>query len=240
MNLLERVKAVQLNNKVYSSAIKASPIKRIEELSEDELKGIISLYEKEVKYVDSEIGSFLEVLEQMDIDLENTYIILTADHGEEFMEHGELEHHRKLYDELIHVPLVICGPGISGNKEIRDQVSLIDITPTILDLLDYKPVNNFQGSSLIPLIKCENVPKRAAISEYCYIENIKGYSLRTEEHKYILKMENRKTYSELYNVLKDPQEINNIAGEEVELTRKFEKILLRHILEEQKIKRLIK
>jgi arylsulfatase A-like enzyme len=238
MSLSKRIRAAQLNNKVYLSSMNFDPRKRNVSLSENELKGIISLYEREVEYVDSEIGLFLTELEQLGVDLENSYIILTADHGEEFMEHGDIEHHRKLYDELIHVPLIICGPGIRGNRIVRDQVSLIDIVPTILDLLGYQPLKKFQGRSLLPLIKGQNLPRKAAISEYYFIEGIEGYSYRTEDYKYILKLERGKRYNELYNLSGDPEEQHNLALDEKELTQEYEAKVSSHILMERRIRKM--
>jgi arylsulfatase A-like enzyme len=238
MTLMNRISAIRLNKKVYASAMKASPLKRREDLNEDEVKKIMKLYEKEVEYVDSEIGSFLTQLEQRGIDLKNSYIILTADHGEEFMEHGELEHHRKLYDELIHVPLIICGPGIRGNRVVQDQVSLIDIAPTLLDLLGYPPQNTFQGRSLLPLLKGQTVPKRATISEYMFSEDVTGFSYRTDEYKYILKLESGKRSSELYNLLQDPQEQYNLTGAE-DLSNKYNIEIQNHMVEEQTMRKAI-
>jgi hypothetical protein len=234
MNLLTRISTVRLNKKVHSSALKTAPIKRSEDLNEDELKQMRHLYEEEIKYVDSQIGSFLTDLKKIGIDLENSYIVLTADHGEEFMEHGELEHHRKLYDELIHVPLIMCGPGIPCNRRIQDQVSLIDITPTLLNLLGYSNQKKFQGKSLLPIINGQNVSKRAAISEYLFSVNVKGFSYRTEEYKYILKLDGDQRYHELFNLLKDPEEKNNLTGEE-ELINTFERKIQTHILNEQRL-----
>jgi len=238
MSLSERIRAVQLNNKVYLSSMNFDPRKRNVNLSKNELKEIISLYEREVEYVDSEIGLFLTELEKLGVDLENSYIILTADHGEEFMEHGDLEHHRKLYDELIHVPLIICGPGIRGNRVVRDQVSLIDIVPTIFDLLGYQPLKEFQGRSLLPLIKGQNLPRKAVISEYCFIEGIEGYSYRTEDYKYILKLERGKRYNELYNLLEDPEEQHNLVLDEKELTQEYETKVSSHILMQRRIRQM--
>ena len=87
--------------------------------------------------------------------MKNTYIIITSDHGEEFKDHGSFGHNHTLYNELVHVPLIIQGPGIPKKTRIADKVRLIDIFPTIFDLLGvHNKISSFNidGISLMPLI----------------------------------------------------------------------------------------
>ena len=70
--------------------------------------------------------------------MDKTIFVLTSDHGTEFHEHKRFDHGFSLYDELIHVPLIIKLPKQKAGKVIKDQVSSIDVMPTILDLLDVK------------------------------------------------------------------------------------------------------
>jgi len=80
-------------------------------------------------------------------------VIITADHGEEFKEHGRMAHGHALYNESIRVPLIIVGPGITAGKRIDDNVSLIDVAPTILDLAGLPSQSTFEGSSLLPRVQ---------------------------------------------------------------------------------------
>ncbi len=94
---------------------------------------IIDLYDGQVKFVDDSLNRLFSTLETNYKEiLDNTLIILTGDHGEEFWDHDNFEHGHSLYNELLHVPLVLAGGKIKP-KEINRPVSLVDIFPTILD-----------------------------------------------------------------------------------------------------------
>ena len=85
--------------------------------------------------------------------LDNTVMIITSDHGEEFGEHNNYEHGHSLYNELLHVPLIISGPGISP-ATITAPVRLLDILPTVQHLTGTKSnVVQGQGENLLPLTK---------------------------------------------------------------------------------------
>lgn len=107
-------------------------------------------YDNNVRYVTDQVQRIIDVLDDNDI------LVLYADHGEEFWDHGGFEHGHTLYDELLHVPLLIDGPGIES-ASIDTPVSLLDIVPTLLDMLGVpKPEGLAEGSreglSLLPLL----------------------------------------------------------------------------------------
>jgi arylsulfatase A-like enzyme len=104
-------------------------------ISESELKQTIELYDAEIRYADDSVAMILDEVEKLGL-LANTLIILTADHGDEFLEHGDTFHFQKLYDELLRVPLIFYAPELDKKKVIDDLVSLLDLSPTILDILD--------------------------------------------------------------------------------------------------------
>ena len=81
---------------------------------------------------------------------ENTIFVVMSDHGEYMTEHGWCFGHwdRDLYDPILRVPLVIAGPGIPSGEVVKDPVQLVDIAPTILDLLGHRPAKPFLGESL--------------------------------------------------------------------------------------------
>jgi arylsulfatase A-like enzyme len=103
---------------------------------------LIDLYDGAILAMDAMLAQILDRLD--DPSAANTYVILTADHGEEFMEHGFLGHSLSLYDEVIKVPLIIRGPGIEAGKRVRSIAGLIDIVPTVLDLLEIEPPSGLQ------------------------------------------------------------------------------------------------
>ncbi len=94
----------------------------------------MALYDSEVRYTDEAIGRLLESL-----DLTRTVVILTADHGEEFGEHGRLDHGHNLNQELIRVPLVIAGPSWPAGRVVTLPVSLVDLLPTVLEIAGVPP-----------------------------------------------------------------------------------------------------
>jgi arylsulfatase A-like enzyme len=165
--------------------------------------------------------------------LDDTLIVITADHGEEFKEHGDFGHNHKLYDELIHVPLIISNSSYR-NIAIKDTVSLLDITPTIIDLLNIPETETFQEKSLIPIIEGKR-KSSGVISEILDIQGKRVTSYRTKEWKYILSEAGNRR--ELYNIRKDPQERENVYEEEEEKVKEFESMILKHISDQIKMVR---
>ncbi len=110
-----------------------------------QLEAIKASYRAEVAFADHEIGRLLERVPA------GTAVILTSDHGEEFFEHGGFLHGHTLYEELVHVPLIIRGPGVPPGVTVRDTVSHVDITPTVLDLTGIGGTDSdgFSGTSLL-------------------------------------------------------------------------------------------
>jgi len=98
---------------------------------------IINSYRAEVEHADAQVNRLLDVLEQRNI-LDQAIIVFTSDHGEEFWEHGGIEHSHSHHREVIEIPLVIVGPGMTPGKR-EDVASIIDIVPTIRAMIGLKP-----------------------------------------------------------------------------------------------------
>jgi arylsulfatase A-like enzyme len=94
---------------------------------------IRALYEAEVELVDHGIGQVVAALKEHGV-YDDTLLVVTSDHGEEFFEHGGLEHGHTLFQELVHVPLIIKLPGLATPRRIRERVSNQSVYPTLLDL----------------------------------------------------------------------------------------------------------
>ncbi len=116
-----------------------------------------ALYDGEIRSWDAELPRLLGALERLGVR-DRTVIIVTADHGEEFLEHGLLLHRAHLFDELIRVPLVLAGPGIAAAQR-DDQVQGIDLFPTLAALLGLEPPPLAGASLLAP------APGRPAVAE---------------------------------------------------------------------------
>jgi arylsulfatase A-like enzyme len=109
-------------------------------------------YEQEVRYADDQIRAFLEGLDALGL-ADRTLVVLTADHGEAFGEHGLFEHSRDVHAEMTHVPLVMRLPGVvPADRRIAEPVSLADILPTVLDVAGLPPMPDLDGTSLLPLL----------------------------------------------------------------------------------------
>jgi len=198
----------------------------------------ILLYDLAIYYVDIYISLLLKYLEKVGIDLDNTYLIITSDHGEGFGEHGFFGHKTYLYDELLRVPLLICGPNVTS-KKIDELVALIDIPPTILNLVGIKVPGTFLGRDLSPLLLGDsaNEVRKYVISEvFSDQENILRFSLRTKYWKYILSFSKGELIEELYNLKMDPMENEDVKDRHKDLVKLFRSILMNHIAYIRRIK----
>jgi arylsulfatase A-like enzyme len=115
--------------------------------TEADLAHLKALYDGEIRYTDDQIARLLAHIDHRQLD-RNTLLVLTSDHGEEFLEHGAFEHQRTLYDEVIRVPLILRAPDLM-HRRILEQTSILDITPTILQWAGLPPIPGVRGRSLL-------------------------------------------------------------------------------------------
>lgn len=116
------------------------------------MKDLNDLYDGEIRHTDDSIGHLLAELSARGL-LENTIVVVTSDHGEEFGDHGRLSHGQTLYEEVTRVPLIITGPGIRPGRR-AGNVSVIDIAPTIADLCGIRVHRQpMDGSTLAPSLR---------------------------------------------------------------------------------------
>jgi arylsulfatase len=121
---------------------------RWSDLSPAELTYLQKLYDGEVAGLDIELARLFRRLGRRGL-LDHTIVVLTADHGEEFGEHGGMQHGTALYQESVHIPLLISGPGLPAGRVVADNVSLVDVAPTLLALLGLPAESHFEGRSLL-------------------------------------------------------------------------------------------
>lgn len=121
------------------------------------------LYQEEVTYLDQHIGRFLDHLEKAGLR-EDTYIILTADHGEAFLEHDLFFHGNNLHVEEVKVPLMISGPGIAAGRIVETLSTLTDLGPTITDFAGIPRPESFTGTSLESLLHGTDEEERMVFS----------------------------------------------------------------------------
>ena len=119
-------------------------------LSAEEQEFVRAAYDEEIAFVDLQLGRLFAALQEKGL-LDRAIVLFTADHGEEHWDHNGFEHGHTLYDELLHVPLIVWGPGVHAGR-IETPVSLIDLAPTILGALGAPPIAASPGVSLWPLL----------------------------------------------------------------------------------------
>ncbi|MEX2015738.1 MAG: sulfatase [Candidatus Hydrogenedentales bacterium] len=163
--------------------------------------------------------------------LRNTLIVITADHGEELMDHGYVGHastmlHSRHNDEHIHIPLLIWGPRIVPGGRVLDTVAQqVDILPTIFDLMGWPIPEEVQGRSLVPAIRGENMEDVLVFGESieggyqskAEMQDLWLRSVRTREWKLLVRSSPEDDRYELYNLLVDPNEYNNVFEQHPEV-----------------------
>lgn len=178
-------------------------------------------YHSGVAYQDAQLGRFIAVLERLGLR-ENTLVIVTADHGEGLMDHGERTHSYFLYDTTMRVPMLFWGlPEVSGGRRIKSMVRNVDIAPTALDLLGLYPLDDVDGVSLAPLLDGSQLSlDLTAYGEANRVVSTFNLSplrfVREGRWKYI-----HKVNPELYDVRADPKELDNRISAEPEIAARL-------------------
>jgi len=126
-----------------------------------DVQHVAALYDEEVAYSDERLSRLLAALKERGL-LEKTNLVVIADHGEEFLQHGAWEHGLNLHNEQTHVPLVMVGPLFGQHGRIDVPAQIVDIMPTLLDLLDLPEPYPLLGRSLAPLLRSEPMQPTAA------------------------------------------------------------------------------
>ena len=183
-------------------------------LTKEDVRFLTALYDEKIQRADERFAQFIKEYQDLGL-MGKTIFILTSDHGEELYEHGRIDHGHSLYEELVHVPLIILTPEGKGRK-IDTQVKSLDLAPTILDLLKIKPDVSFgqqmTGTSLVPLIEGREEPRDVFLeTDYRYTTSLRG--VRTVQGWKLIV--NPKTgLGELYNLRTDPEEKQNLIDRE--------------------------
>jgi Sulfatase len=169
-------------------------------------------YLSEVQLVDQQLERLKQFLFTEGM-ADRTLLIVSADHGEAFGEHGTIHHSATIYDELLRVPLLLWRSKQPG-RVVSEPVSLIDLGPTILDTLGVPTPGHFMGQSLVPFVRGEN-PKltRPILAE----ARLKQALVLPDGYKIIV--DNRLNTVELYDLRKDPDETDSLAEDEEVLSR---------------------
>jgi len=238
----EAISLVKMKSVIKNSSISFNSIDR---------KVIVALYDGQVRQFDDYMGQLTEKMKKWGI-LDNTVIIITSDHGEELFEHGFIGHastslNAKLYDEIIHIPLIIWWPKKIKHRVADELVQQIDVMPTILDILGLPIPEEVQGYSLVPSIQgkrannlrpvfCETI--LGGYQSTKEMEEIRLRCVRTKEWKLIYTNTPRHDLNsegvnngkyELYNLSNDPKEERNIFENHPEVAKELKKKLFQWV-----------
>jgi len=203
-------------------------------------KEIKHAYYATTSFVDAQIGRVLDKLKETGLD-KNTIVVFTSDHGYHLGEHGHWQK-QTLFEDGTRVPLIIAGPGIKNNKEIiNNPVELVDLYPTIMDLVQMQTPKFVSGKSIVPLLEnSENIVRENALTELQVNTGngiAQGYSIKTKRYR-LSQWEHKgvKAY-ELYDHYTDTSELNNIANhiDYLEVKDSLIKILNDRVVEAKQI-----
>jgi arylsulfatase A-like enzyme len=206
-------------------------------MPDDYRRFLVSRYDGEIRFVDQQIGALLDGL-QMEQRTARAWVILTADHGEEFKDHGSVGHGRQLYEEVVHVPLIVAGPagvlpaptGTARARRIATPVSGVDLLPTILDLAGGAPPSGavpqgLDGKSFAAIVRGgadATAAGRPVLSETVRL-NAYRRAVRAGALKLIDNMDESRT--ELYDLAADPKETQDLSASRREERQRLTKLL---------------
>jgi len=217
-----------LGNQAYDQKILHRLLSDEPEFSSEEFEEIYSGYKTAVRYVDGQLEDFIGRLQRLCL-LDNTWLFITADHGEEFFEHGRFLHTGIPYDNLIRVPLIIRPADnheLSKNKIFNNQVGLMDLVPTFLDLAGSGvPHNvNLYGTSLLPFF--EGRPESVTREIITESPSRSMYAVRKDGWKLIWDIDN--DIQMLFNLVDDPDEQDNLINVHFPIADNLKTILDKH------------
>ncbi|MFH0946180.1 MAG: sulfatase [Planctomycetota bacterium] len=154
--------------------------------------------------------------------LDRTLIFIVSDHGEELYEHGGFGHAHQIFEELIHVPFLVSGPGIKPGRN-RDVVSLVDLAPTLRDLCGLSaPVARMDGRSLVPLLRGDSMEKLAAIATVYPTRDLLVRAYRGQRHKLLVVGQEQ---PRLFDLEADPAETIDFSAQDRGLSERLRGLL---------------
>ncbi len=190
------------------------------------------LYDAEILFLDNQLRYLFKAVEEAPGERDTLFVVV-SDHGEEFREHGAMQHGTQVYEESIRVPLLFYGAGIETPRRITRQVSIVDVTPTVLDLVGIPTPPTLDGVSLAPAIRdgaeppsrplFAEAPSRMEWTTLMFMKRVEPIKLavRFDDKKFIL---HRPDFGKaappvMFDLSKDPREENPlpVTGEDLEL-----------------------
>jgi len=180
-------------------------------------------YTGEIAFVDMQLGRLVTAIQQR-FGADGLLVVVTADHGESFGEHGDETHSYLVYESTQRIPLIFNGPGLPSARSVAAPVGLVDVAPTLLALAGAPALDGAAGRDLTPLFSSDEGAPDAAYFETLAPQLDFGWSpllgLRQGSFKYI-----RAPRPELFDLASDPQELHDLAREKPELAASLDAAL---------------
>jgi len=197
----------------FLSALGERPVSR------EEIDYLLAMYDGEISYADYWLGRLARELRRLGL-FERTILVLTSDHGESFSQHGEFGHGTSLYNDQLHVPLVLVNPRLfPRGRERQEPVELIDLMPTLLAVTGLPIPDQVQGESLLA----------AELSATVYAEGRKLRQQKWMQDDWSLIASDGFRNFELYDLSADPGENHNLWDEQPEIALRLKKALAEQI-----------
>lgn len=183
-------------------------------LKQTDAAHLIDLYDASIRQMDDGLARLFGFLEKKEL-LERSLVIITSDHGEEFLEHGDVLHGRTQFQELIQVPLIISNPELAKARRIRQIASLVDVMPTILAMLNIAIPAGLDGFDLSSFWRADThkPPQRFIFAEADHNNAANDIKLAVRHPRYKLHYDRLAKQMRLYDLLQDPYEKFDVASE---------------------------
>ena len=209
---------------VESPSVQGQPLQGQPRLGEREERNLIAQYDGEIQFLDRYLGELVDFLKKEDL-FDDTLIVITADHGEAFWEHGYYAHGVDAFQEELHIPLIVTWPkGLPGGIRKPDPVGLVDIMPTLLEAASVPPVPGMQGRSFLNVLRGEG--QRRELYGETGFDYVRIFFVR-DRLKLIYHLDNslestfspRPTKELLFNLEDDPAEQSNLLSKHTDHTK---------------------
>ncbi len=178
------------------------------------IEHMTAMYDSEIRWTDSQLSRLFHGMREMDLT-DNTLFILIADHGEEFMQHGDWGHAHNLYQQALHIPLILTGPGIEPGTVISQNVGQYDVLPTVLKYLDIPVPDHVEGVNILEEFSSDRVIPSSGVNA-----DTASAACLQNSSKVIWFVE--PDSSETFNLADDPGELNRLTTDSLLLEEVLE------------------
>ena len=177
------------------------------DISPEDAAILLKVYQQKVREADERLGLFFARVRELGL-MDKSLVVVLADHGEEFMEHGYLDHGATICEHQLHVPLMIRFPGGEGARVVDTPVRTLDTFPTLFDALGVAPPPDIDGKSLLPLLRGQQVDLPIyAESDYRLFVHLRA---RTRDGKKLI-LDLADGQKQLHDLGADPQESTDLS-----------------------------